>query len=395
MRGMRCYSLSRARDVMATGQEYDGSLGSLIAGKKYQTDPQVPRPRCVKKRSLMPFSDDLRRFGPGVSNRLSREESLAYCARLAAEHYENFSVVTWLTPREYRPAFRSIYAFCRWSDDLGDEVGDPEQSLELLSWWRGELRAMYRGQARHPVMVALWETVERYCIPIEPFERLISAFEQDQVVGEYDTFEQLLDYCQRSANPVGNLILYVAGAITPENVHLADAICTALQLANFWQDVTRDLAIGRIYLPREDRIRFGYSESELRAGVFTPAFKELMTFEVERTRELFAQGRPLVPRLPRELAIDVALFARGGAAILDAIESRGFDVLSGRPSLSRSTKLRLIAGAAVEQGMNSIAHKLLRLRSWTGGNRRERDSRDVEHSSRSVAVSHTSTEDSR
>jgi squalene synthase HpnC len=343
----------------------------------------------------MPFSDDLRRFGPGVSNRLSREESLEYCARLAAEHYENFSVVTWLTPREHRPAFQSIYAFCRWSDDLGDEVGDRERSLELLSWWRDLLQAMYRGETRHPVMVALAETVERYSIPIEPFERLISAFEQDQVVSEYETFEQLLDYCQRSANPVGQLVLYVARAPTPENVRLADAICTALQLANFWQDVTRDLAIGRIYLPREDRIRFGYSESELRAGVFTPAFKELMNFEVERTRELFAQGRPLVPRLPRELAIDVALFARGGVAILDAIEARGFDVLSGRPSLSRSTKLRLIAGAAAVQGMYSIAHGLFRLRRWAGGNGDARDGHDVDHSSFSAAVSETSTEDVR
>ena len=181
--------------------------------------------------------------------------------------------MTWLTPREYRPAFRSIYAFCRWSDDLGDEVGDRQRSLELLSWWRDELRAMYRGETRHPVMIALSETVERYGIPIEPFDRLISAFEQDQSVSEYETFEQLLDYCQRSANPVGHLVLHVAGAITPENVRLADAICTALQLANFWQDVARDLAIGRIYLPREDRIRFGCSDSDLRAGVFTPAFR--------------------------------------------------------------------------------------------------------------------------
>ena len=272
--------------------------------------------------------------------------------------------MTWLTPRKYRPAFQSIYAFCRWADDLGDEVGDPQKSLELLSLsTREELRGMYRGETRHPVMVALRETVERYGIPIEPFDRLISAFEQDQVVSEYQTFEQLLDYCERSANPVGHLILYVAGSHTPGNSRLADAICTALQLANFLQDVARDLAIGRIYLPRDDRTRFGCSESELRERAFTPAFQELMTFEVERTRELFAQGRPLVRHLPRELAIDVALFVRGGLAILDAIETRRFDVLSGRPSLSRLTKLRLIAGAAAEQGINVMAHKLLRVRS--------------------------------
>ncbi len=242
---------------------------------------------------------------------------------LTRGHYENFSVVTWLTPREHRAAFQSIYAFCRWSDDLADEVGDEKRSLELLSWWHDELRAVYEGQGRHPVMVALAETIERYGIPIEPFEQLISAFEQDQVVKEYETFEQLEDYCKRSANPVGHLVLHVAGAYTPENARLADATCTGLQLANFWQDVARDLAIGRIYLPREDRDRFGYGDSELRSGAFTPGFVRLMTFEVERARELFAAGRPLVARMPRAFAVDVELFSRGGTAILDAIEARG------------------------------------------------------------------------
>ena len=166
----------------------------------------------------MAFSDELRRFGPGGIGSRSRVTRRSRIARLTSEHYENFSVVTWLTPREYRPAFRSIYAFCRWSDDLGDEVGDPQRSLELLSWWRDELRAMYRGESRHPVMIALAETVERYGIPFEPFDLLISAFEQDQTVSEYQTFEQLLDYCKRSANPVGHLVLYVAGVFTAENV---------------------------------------------------------------------------------------------------------------------------------------------------------------------------------
>ena len=277
----------------------------------------------------MAFSDDLRRFGPGAVDRLSRDEALAYCARLTAGHYENFNVVTWLTPREHRPAFQSIYAFCRWADDLGDEVGDAQRSLELLSWWRGELRAMYQGQARHPVMIALKETVARNGIPIEPFERLISAFEQDQTISEYETFEQLLDYCSRSANPVGHLVLYVARAVTPENLRLADATCTALQLANFWQDVARDLAIGRIYLPREDRLRFGYSESDLRSLHFTPAFSGLLKFEIERTRNLFAEGRAAgqlrIPRAagPRRRFV-LALRRHGHSG--RKIEARGFDV---------------------------------------------------------------------
>jgi squalene synthase HpnC len=302
----------------------------------------------------MAFADDLRRFGPAASGRVSRAEALAYCARLTTTHYENFSVVTWLTPREHRPAFQSIYAFCRWSDDLGDEVGDSGRSLQLLDWWRSELRAMYQGHARHPVMIALAETVGRYRIPIEPFEALISAFEQDQSVTEHQTFDQLLEYCTRSANPVGHLVLRVAGAFNPDNARLADATCTALQLANFWQDVARDLAIGRIYLPREDRVHFGYPESDLRTLRFTPAFAALMKFEVARARSLFAEGRALVPRIPGTLAITIDLFSRGGLAILDRIEARGFDVLSARPALTRGTKLLLLARAVMGMTMAKL-----------------------------------------
>jgi squalene synthase HpnC len=315
----------------------------------------------------MAFSDELRRFGPGTSESPSRDEAIAYCARLTRTHYENFSVVTWLTPREHRAAFQSIYAFCRWSDDLGDEVGDRDCSLELLAWWRDQLKAMYGGVTRHPVMIALSETVLRYRIASAPFEALISAFEQDQTVTDYETFEQLIDYCTRSANPVGHLVLHVAGSFTPENARLSDATCTALQLANFWQDVARDLIIGRIYLPREDRIRFGYSDSDLRAGRFTPGFAELMRFQVERTRTLLAAGEALIARMPRALAIDVDLFSRGGRAILDSIEARGFDVLTARPNLSRWTKLRLIARAAFAQQMATLTGEGVARHDGDGG----------------------------
>ncbi len=297
----------------------------------------------------MPFQDDLRRYGPEADRpdrgAVGLDEALAYCAELTASHYENFSVVTWLTPRHLRPAFRSIYAFCRWSDDLGDEVGDPARSLELLDWWRGELRAMYEGRPRHPVMVALAPTVEEFAIPIEPFEALISAFEQDQRVTEYATYDQLLDYCSRSANPVGHLVLYLGRSFDPENARLSDATCTGLQLANFWQDVARDLAIGRIYLPLEDRERCGYPDSDLRALRFTPRFADLLRFEVERARDLLHRGRPLVGRMPRALAVDVDLFTRGGLAILDRIEAQGFDVLGRRPEVGKLAKLGLLARA--------------------------------------------------
>ncbi len=302
----------------------------------------------------MSFRDDLRRYGPEAAERVARDEARAYCAHLTASHYENFSVVTWLTPGEHRAAFQSIYAFCRWSDDLGDEIGDPARSVELLKWWRGELRAMYQDQARHPVMVALAETVASYKIPIDPFEALIDAFVQDQTVTEYQTFSQLVDYCTRSANPVGHLVLHVAGANSTENARLSDATCTALQLANFWQDVALDLAIGRIYLPREDRERFGYPQSDLNALRFTPAFAKLMSFEVERTRKLFEQGRALVPRIPGALAVDIDLFSRGGLAILDRIEARGFDVLTKRPALTRWTKIGLLGRALVGLGLARI-----------------------------------------
>jgi squalene synthase HpnC len=297
----------------------------------------------------MAFLDDLHRFGPNSTERPSLDESRAYCARLTAAHYENFSVVTWLTPRPLRPAMRSIYAFCRWSDDLGDEVGDRGRATELLDWWRGELGAMYEGTARHPVMVALAETVAEFAIPIVPFEALISAFAQDQVVCEYPTEEQLLDYCTRSANPVGHLVLYLARAYNAENSQLADETCTGLQLANLWQDVARDLAIGRIYLPRAHRERFSVVEADLRALRFTPEFAALLRYEVDRARARLLAGRPLVGRLPRALAIDVDLFTRGGLAILDRIAAQGYDVLTRRPRLTRPAKLGLVARAWLAQ----------------------------------------------
>jgi squalene synthase HpnC len=295
----------------------------------------------------MSFHDDLKRFGPECNESLSLDGAQAYCARLTATHYENFSVVTWLTPRELRPAFQSVYAFCRWSDDLGDEVGNRQKSRELLAWWRGELQAMFDGAPRHPVMIALAKTVREYAIPIEPFEALIAAFEQDQEVVEYDTYPQLLDYCTRSANPVGHLVLYLGRAFNEENAALSDATCTALQLANFWQDVSRDLDIPRIYLPAEDRARFGVSREQIVAKRFSREYADLLRFEVERTRDLFREGRPLVTRIPGKLAVDVDLFSRGGMAILDRIERAGFDTLTARPKLSKGAKVRLLLRALV------------------------------------------------
>ena len=271
----------------------------------------------------------------------------AYCERLARSHYENFSVATWFLPQRLRQHFYNVYAYCRISDDLGDEVGDPVASLLLLDQWQYELKACYRGSPRHPVFVALAETVRTFDIPEHEFSDLLTAFRQDQTVTRYKTFEDLLHYCLNSANPVGHLVLYLCGYRDAERQKLSDFTCTALQLANFWQDVSVDYAKGRIYLPLEDMRRFGVAEDDLASARNTPAFCEMMRFEVQRAREWFEQGLPLVGKVNKELAIDLELFTRGGQEILNAIEGQGYAVLGRRPSISKSRKLALVARAAL------------------------------------------------
>jgi squalene synthase HpnC len=292
------------------------------------------------------FAEELARFGPDQAYApLSLQQAQAYCGDLTRTHYENFSVATLLLPRRLLPHFQSVYAYCRWADDLGDETGGGTRALGLLDWWRGELLRCYDGTPRHPVMIALQRSIERFRIPPTPFLELIQAFEQDQRVKRYESYDQLLDYCRYSANPVGRLVLYLCECHDEERAELADQICTALQLANFWQDVARDLDIGRVYLPAEDRRRFGYGDADLEARRFTPAFAELMRFEVERTRTLFDEGLGLVPLLPPDVQTDIELFARGGLAILAKIEDIGYDVWRARPALSKREKVSLLASA--------------------------------------------------
>lgn len=291
------------------------------------------------------FALELRRWGPREEYApVPRAHARAYCRRLALTHYENFTVASLLLPRRLLPHFHNIYAYCRWADDLGDETAGGAEALALLQWWREELLRCYDGVPRHPVLVALRGTIERFGIPPQPFLDLISAFEQDQYVKSYETYEQLLDYCQRSANPVGHLVLYLSEAFDAERARLANKVCTGLQLANFWQDVARDLDIGRVYLPAEDRRRFGYLDNDLEARRFTPAFADLLRFEVERARGLFTEGLALVPLVPDAVQADVELFARGGLAILSKIEAAGFDVWTTRPVLRKWEKAALLAG---------------------------------------------------
>jgi squalene synthase HpnC len=276
----------------------------------------------------------------------SLEEARAYCERLARSHYENFSVATWFLPGKLKQHFYNVYAYCRISDDLGDEVGDPRQSLQLLDQWEIELNACYDGAPRHPVFVALAETVRRFAIPKHEFSDLLIAFRQDQTVTRFPAFNDVLGYCRYSANPVGHLVLYLCGYSDAERQQLSDFTCTALQLANFWQDVTVDYAKGRIYLPLEDMQRYGANEEQIAQRRLTPQFIELMKFEVQRAREWFDRGLPLVKKVNRELAIDLELFRRGGQEILNAVERQGFDVLSRRPVISKPRKLWLVVRAA-------------------------------------------------
>ena len=273
------------------------------------------------------------------------DEARAWCRRLAETHYENFHVASWFLPKRFRPHFHSIYAYCRVSDDLGDEVGDPAASLALLDLWGAELDACYRGEARHPVFVALAETIRACEIPKEPFADLLVAFRQDQTVTRFATMRDVLGYCRYSANPVGRLVLYACGYRDQERFALSDLTCSALQLANFWQDVRVDYAKGRIYFPREDMDRFGATEEMIAAGQFTPQFRELMRYEVDYARKMFHAGMPLIGMVDRELALDLDLFSRGGLEILYAIEQRKYDVLQARPSISNLRKAALLLRA--------------------------------------------------
>jgi squalene synthase HpnC len=277
----------------------------------------------------------------------SLDEAQEYCRRLARTHYENFSFATWFLPKKLRQDFLNVYAYCRISDDLGDEVGDAGAALALLDEWQAELNACYDGTPRHPVFVALSETVRRFAIPKHEFSDLLIAFRQDQTVTRFETFNDVLAYCRYSANPVGHLVLYLCGYHDAERQQLSDDTCTALQLANFWQDVTVDYAKGRIYLPLEDLRRYSVSEEDLAQNRNTAAFCEMMKFEVERARVWFERGLPLVRKVDKELAIDLELFTRGGQEILNAIERQSYAVLGRRPVISKPRKLALVARAAL------------------------------------------------
>jgi squalene synthase HpnC len=283
------------------------------------------------------------------------EQSLAYTRWLATHHYENFHVVSLLLPKRLHQDFYNVYSFCRWADDLGDEIGDPAESLRLLAWWRRELLAMSAGQARHPVFVALAGTVREHSLPIETFDDLIKAFEQDQTVTRYQNFGELFDYCRYSANPVGRLVLGLCGYHDAERQALSDATCTALQLANFWQDVTMDLGKDRVYLPLDLLAAHDYPLETLFARRFDTRFQAVMQEAVRVTRELFLKGLPLADSVDRRLAIDLELFSRGGLRVLEKIERQGCNVLGSRPAISKVERIGLLLSALTRRVFSRAA----------------------------------------
>jgi len=269
-------------------------------------------------------------------------DALAYTRWLATHHYENFQVVSFLLPKRLHQDFYNVYSFCRWADDLGDEIGDREESLRLLDWWRGELEAMYGGRASHPVFVALKTTVEKLDIPVEPFSRLLRAFVQDQTVSRYPNMDEVFAYCVNSANPVGHLVLYLGGYRDAERQRLSDYTCTALQLANFWQDVTVDLKKDRVYLPLDLLAKYDYSIDELFALQFDQRFRSLMTEAVSVADDLFRKGLPLIKMVDRRLSLDLDLFSRGGMKVLDKIRAQNYDVLARRPKISKAERVGVL-----------------------------------------------------
>jgi len=334
--------------VTADGNRYHIGLRREGLGKRGGTSGLR---RLFSSEIMTVFSivDELRAYGPAGTSVVaapppSLDAAEDYCRRLATTHYENFAVASRLLPRTLRRHFYNVYAYCRWSDDLADETGDRERSLELLDWWEAELRACYAGEVRHPVFVALRGTIAEFDIPPAPFLDLLTAFRQDQTVRRYADYDELLGYCRNSADPVGRLVLYLARRHRPELLGYSDAICTGLQLANFWQDVRRDYAVGRVYLPQDDLRRFGVDEAELGAAEASRALRDLLAFEVDRAERLLRSGLPLVEAVPRGLAGDIWLFAQGGLRILAKICAQDFDVLARRPKVTKWDQFRLLLG---------------------------------------------------
>lgn len=301
----------------------------------------------------MDLREQLRYLGPSSNAPTpTLEDAQLYCRQLATSHYENFSVASWLFPAHLRQHLCNVYAYCRWADDLADETESPATSLCLLEWWETQLDD---PESRHPVFVALRETIRAKQLPLEPFRNLLIAFRQDQRQTRYETRDELIGYCRNSADPVGRMVLHLGSSATAENEALSDSVCTGLQLINFCQDVRRDYERGRIYLPRDERLEFGWNDERfqeaarpnqwVRATPLVESFCEMLKALVDRAETLLRAGEPLIGKVHRDLRLPVRVFIRGGLAIAGAIRQQQYDVWSRRPVVSKWQKLMILARA--------------------------------------------------
>jgi squalene synthase HpnC len=307
--------------------------------------PVTSVPKAFRRAGANAVRRDLERFGPDQHQAVSLADARRYCANLTKRHYENFSVASLLVPRSMRQDIANVYAFCRWADDLADESGSSDRAMELLAWWQDSLHDCYQGRTRHPVFVALRETIQQFQIPQHLFHDLVEAFRSDQFKNRYETDQEVLAYCRGSANPVGRIMLYLAGTPNQEQLALSDSVCSGLQIANFCQDVRRDAALNRIYLPRAHWGRFGLDESSILSGSNPSGLRHALIHWTGYAKELLASGLPLVRSVPLWLARDVQLFVRGGLAILKRIEQHNYDVWSSSIAVSKLTKLGLLVRA--------------------------------------------------
>lgn len=302
-------------------------------------------PKNWKREGETCVIQDLREFGPEMKAPVSFARAQDYCRQLTKKHYENFSVASRLVPSRFRQHLANVYSFCRWADDLSDEIDTPKESLDLLNWWRHSLRLCYEGDCLHPVFVALHDTINQFKIPIEPFEKLIDAFCIDQTKFRYETDSEVLDYCRGSANPVGRILLYMVGKHNDQTVHLSDSICSGLQIANFCQDVRRDVARGRIYLPKIYWTKHGLTEAMILTGDGPEPLRCALRDWALFSRGMLLDGLPLVSLVPIWLARDLQLFVRGGLCLLNELARNDYDSWTKPIEVSKVAKLKLILRA--------------------------------------------------